>query len=250
MAARLRWRNNSKDLTPRQVIIGRTRANQANTTDWLLLTDDRVSERHASIHLDANSHRYIITDLNSVNGTFIRRRNPNNGTYESETRLRTPYPLHPGDQIRIGQTVLRYEEFQPTAQAGNGGGGGWLIGLIIVILIIAGAANSSQNNSPSTPDKTLSSYCDALNNNDYQAAYNQLSSTVKAKETEVQFASKLQQSFDHEGGLSVCTVGSTQEQGTTATGTLTYAFTQGPSVMHTEQLIKENDTWKINSQNP
>jgi hypothetical protein len=64
-------------------------------SDLCLKDDLRVSRQHAVIHRAPTA--YILTDLNSANGTFL------NGTLLTE-----PAVLHPGDQIRIGHTELTF----------------------------------------------------------------------------------------------------------------------------------------------
>lgn len=58
------------------------------------LTDARVSRIHAQV--EWSEGRHMITDRDSINGTFL------NGTRIKEATLR------PGDQIEIGDAVLRY----------------------------------------------------------------------------------------------------------------------------------------------
>jgi pSer/pThr/pTyr-binding forkhead associated (FHA) protein len=63
--------------------------------DLCLADDKRVSRQHAVIHRAPTA--YILTDLNSSNGTFL------NGTALTE-----PTVLHSGDSIRIGHTELTF----------------------------------------------------------------------------------------------------------------------------------------------
>ena len=62
-------------------------------SDTLALIDGTVSRQHA--HLTKQNDTWIIEDLNSANGTFV------NGI-----RIKRPTPLHLGDQIRCGTTLL------------------------------------------------------------------------------------------------------------------------------------------------
>jgi len=62
-------------------------------SDIFLKEDKRVSRQHAVIHRAPTA--YILTDLNSANGTFL------NGTLLTE-----PAVLHSGDRIRVGHTDL------------------------------------------------------------------------------------------------------------------------------------------------
>jgi eukaryotic-like serine/threonine-protein kinase len=57
-----------------------------------------ASRNHASI--DRNGTAYILTDLGSTNGTTL------NGAPLQPQR---PYPLKPGDRIRIGEVELEFK---------------------------------------------------------------------------------------------------------------------------------------------
>ncbi len=70
--------------------------------------DPEVSRRHARISRQAG--RYVLEDMNSTNGTYL------NGV-----QITGPQPLHAGDRISMGQTVLVFQiepetvAAQPTA---------------------------------------------------------------------------------------------------------------------------------------
>lgn len=74
------------ELPDEQIIIGRD-------SSQIPLTDNTASRRHVDISLKDGV--YILTDLESANGTFI------NGT-----RVRTPQAIRVGDQLRIGRTLM------------------------------------------------------------------------------------------------------------------------------------------------
>jgi signal transduction histidine kinase len=61
----------------------------------LPLTDQTISRRHAQ--MQRNEGGWVLTDLNSVNGTYI------NGV-----RVHKPMRLKHGDQIRVGSTLMVY----------------------------------------------------------------------------------------------------------------------------------------------
>lgn len=73
----------------RQIYIGRQETND------LVLSDNSMSRMHAYITYE--KHRHILHDAQSLNGTFA-----------GESRV-TEYCLQHGDEIRMGNTVLRYE---------------------------------------------------------------------------------------------------------------------------------------------
>jgi Protein of unknown function (DUF3662)/FHA domain len=61
----------------------------------LVVADARASRKHAQLHAQGNG--FVVTDLDSMNGTLV------NGAPIRE------HPLADGDEIRIGNTVLRFE---------------------------------------------------------------------------------------------------------------------------------------------
>ncbi|MBR5910344.1 MAG: DUF3662 domain-containing protein [Schwartzia sp.] len=77
------------EIGERKVYLGRREQND------LILTDLNVSRLHASI--DYERHRHIIHDAGSLNGLFV------NGERMSDACLL------PGDEIGLGNTLLRYE---------------------------------------------------------------------------------------------------------------------------------------------
>src|SRR5579875_2514754 len=78
--------------------IGRAPDNQ------LVLSDSKASAHHALIQM--HQPNPLLFDLDSTNGTFV-----NNFRLAS----RVPYPLRPGDSVRIGDTVYVFEQDDPEA---------------------------------------------------------------------------------------------------------------------------------------
>jgi len=81
-----------------EISVGRVQGND------LMLPKGNVSKRHARVlHRDG---RFIVTDLNSTNGTYVNRRRITQATIVRE-----------GDRIFIGDFVLRVESADPTGEA-------------------------------------------------------------------------------------------------------------------------------------
>lgn len=96
----------------------------------------------------------------------------------------------------------------------------------------------------STPTETLLTYCSALKSQDYQTAYDQLSSSQHSQQSEAQFVANF-------NGIKVteCTVSNVND--TAGTGTITYTLSNGSAtaqVVLDYTLVKENGSWKINSE--
>lgn len=72
-----------------ELVIGRQDAD-------LVLEDPEVSRRHAVLRRSGET--LVIEDLDSTNGTFVNRE-----------RIRSPIPIGPGDQVRVGRTTLEIE---------------------------------------------------------------------------------------------------------------------------------------------
>ncbi len=131
---------------------------------------------------------------------------------------------------------------------------GLWIGLaaVIVILVAAGVGGYVFLNR-STPDKTLATFCNALKASptDYQTAYNQFSAPARNQESEQDFATGLQQSLSNPalGGIKDCTVSNVQQNGASATGTVTLTFNNltNHALIFNMGLIDESDGWKINA---
>ena len=77
------------EIGERKVYLGRRDQND------FILTDLNVSRLHASIEYER--HRHVIRDVGSLNGLFV------NGSRTSDACL------SPGDEIGLGNTLLRYE---------------------------------------------------------------------------------------------------------------------------------------------
>ena len=84
------------ELKTRAVGLGR------DTSNAIRIQDNEVSRKHAEVRLDENAVRVV--DLGSANGTYL------NGKAVDQATLR------PGDQIRVGQTVMQFDATSETAR--------------------------------------------------------------------------------------------------------------------------------------
>ncbi|HZS76360.1 MAG TPA: protein kinase [Ktedonobacteraceae bacterium] len=100
----------------------------------------------------------------------------------------------------------------------------------------------------STPGKTLNAFCNGLKSQDYQTAYAQLSSDIQARFSESAFANAYSNNNGH-GRVTSCSISNVKQNGTSATGTLSYTLLDRASGNANYTLINQNDIWKINSQN-
>ncbi|HLH61325.1 MAG TPA: FHA domain-containing protein [Ktedonobacteraceae bacterium] len=117
----------------------------------------------------------------------------------------------------------------------------WLwISLVALVVLIAGGAALFYFTRPS-PEKTLDAYCQALQAQNYVAAYNQLATSLQNMETEPQYAAILQAL----GKTTSCMHGSANIIANTATATLTL-ITSGHTYRGTVTLLQDSsNNWKI-----
>jgi hypothetical protein len=119
-----------------------------------------------------------------------------------------------------------------------------LLGAIIAVLLLASGATYafvSYINRP-TPVKTLDVFCNALQHEDYQTAYNQFSKQLQSKLDEADFAVVLSQDK-----VVSCTHGAASDSGTKAVTSLKLVHTSKGINNDLVTLTKqENNDWKIN----
>jgi len=116
--------------------------------------------------------------------------------------------------------------------------------LALIILVVLAAVGAFVYLTRSTPDRTLATYCDALKNGDYPTAYNQLSTRAMNSLSEAQFA----QEWQALGGGRAMTERKVQEQGSTATATVTFTLGNGRTALATIQLVDENGVWRVDAE--
>ena len=88
------WRNQTFPLSEGDNIIGR----DPQCSVWLDVTG--VSRQHARIRIDSATRTVALDDLNSTNGTFLRR-----------AHVRAREPLTDGDVFKVGSVELRFREW-------------------------------------------------------------------------------------------------------------------------------------------
>jgi putative peptide zinc metalloprotease protein len=74
----------------------------------IVLIDEQVSRHHAAIDRDS-AGRYLVKDLQSTNGTYL------NGV-----RLRVPSIVEAGDELRIGNTLIRFDKAPQSSEELSG----------------------------------------------------------------------------------------------------------------------------------
>ena len=113
------------------------------------------------------------------------------------------------------------------------------VGLLIVIALAIGSYFYFNR---STPEKTLDAFCTAMQGQDYQTAYNQLSNSLQSNETELEFANTLRAN----GKVNTCTHSSANTTNGRATANVTIVTNSGQSSSSNITLTPENgNNWKL-----
>jgi limonene-1,2-epoxide hydrolase len=111
-----------------------------------------------------------------------------------------------------------------------------------LLVVIASAFAGYVFFTRSTPEKTLDTFCNAMQGQDYQIAYNQLASSLQSNETENVFAHTSQAV----GKVNVCTHSSATVTGNLATANVTFVSSSGQTSNNTVTLTQDSsNTWKI-----
>src|SRR5262249_13935110 len=100
------------------------------------------------------------------------------------------------------------------------------------------------NNVFNNPSKTLAAYCDGFETGNAQEMYDQLDSSAQQKTS----VSQLQQALGvlkAAGATNNCTYSNVQQNGSTATATMTFALGIAGNQSGPVHLIKENGAWKL-----
>ena len=113
------------------------------------------------------------------------------------------------------------------------------LGLLVVIALAIGGYFFF---SRSTPEKTLDAFCNAIQGQDYQTAYNQLSNSLQSNVTELEFANTLRAN----GNVNTCTHSSTNTTNNKTSANVTIVTKSGQSSSSNITLTTENgNNWKL-----
>lgn len=137
--------------------------------------------------------------------------------------------------------------YQQAPASGKRRTGLWIALAVILLVLIAGGGTFAYIQTRPTPQKTLQAYCDALKTNDAQGLYNTLSTSAQNQTSVAQIRQGLNLIEFLIGGVKDCVVNadSIQQNGSTATGTVTITTDRGRSSTATIQLVEENGQWRI-----
>ena len=113
------------------------------------------------------------------------------------------------------------------------------LGLLVVIALAVGSFFYFNR---STPEKTLDTFCSAMQGQDYQTAYNQLSNSLQISETELDFANTLRAN----GKVNTCTHSSANTTNNKATANMTIVTNSGQaSSSHIILTADNGNIWKL-----
>jgi hypothetical protein len=123
---------------------------------------------------------------------------------------------------------------------------GIVVGIgVFVAFIVSSPSRPSNADAFSPSTQTLQAYCDAIKAQDAHAAYQLYSSSAQQGTSEDQFKANLGPALYH---VIDCTVSNVNENGSTATGTITYTFDTGQTGAIDYALYIENGSWKITNE--
>ncbi|GAC1678152.1 MAG: hypothetical protein PVS3B1_18760 [Ktedonobacteraceae bacterium] len=104
------------------------------------------------------------------------------------------------------------------------------------------------NVSISTPSSTLHAYCEALKKQDYPAAYDLVSGSIRSKDTLAQFTQRTDRFVQDGGGIASCQATNVSDTGADAQGTIVYTSNRGKTATLDYTMVLENGAWKMVSQ--
>lgn len=165
------------------------------------------------------------------------------------------YPQQPGAYPQAGVPPYpgQFQAGYPAQPPRRSRTGMW-IAIIVVVIVLLGGGGAAYYiiHNQGSPTATLQTFCDGYQKQDAQEIYNTYTTGEKASPGHS--IANLQSDFDllAKTGVKVssCTVSNVQQNGSTATGTITINFTVASvsrSVSENINLLQENNQWKINN---
>jgi hypothetical protein len=121
--------------------------------------------------------------------------------------------------------------------------GRWIVVALLVVLLVVSVPTFFlvRYITRSTPNKTLDAFCTAVQQGDYQSAYDQFSTRLQQTVSEARFASVLSKDK-----VNACMHGTTDDTGTSVTNTMKLVHVSKGVNNDIVTLIKDsNGTWKI-----
>jgi FHA domain len=114
-----------------------------------------------------------------------------------------------------------------------------------VVTLVQDTGSNWKISLPFPPSVTLTAFCRALKNGDYQTAYDQLAGIVKSQLTEADFETTNMQQSASVGGITSCSVSNVSDGGSSAIGTVTFLLGNGQKGDTRYTLADEGGFWKI-----
>lgn len=126
---------------------------------------------------------------------------------------------------------------------------GIVIFIVVVLLLALAAYAFITYSNRSTPQETLTTFCNDLKANNYHGAYQQMSNSFQSTTSEGKFTSFFKSQFALGGGLKDCQPGDATTSGSTGTATLTFTVNSGlvPSQNRNSTLVTDSGVWKIDT---
>ncbi len=150
-------------------------------------------------------------------------------------------PTYPPGYSQVG-----FPPYQPGYPQPRKSRIGLWITLVVLVLLLGGGSVLTYSLLRSTPQKTVSAYCDGLQNSNTQEIYDNLSSAQQGQFNPGQLQQTLGV-FQTANGVKNCTLATIQENDPAASGSATVTFGNGNSQSEKLSFIQENGTWKINN---
>lgn len=122
-----------------------------------------------------------------------------------------------------------------------------VLGIVLLVLVVSCSILAYAATRVAGASATLDTYCSNLKSKNYVNVYQQFSpkSTTRQRATQSQFTTLFSQVVNAHGGVSSCTVSNVKENGSDATGTVSYTFGDGSHEIDDSTLVNDNGTWGI-----